>query len=29
MPIGMHFGWNVLLPLAGANLSGFAIRAMG
>jgi uncharacterized protein len=29
MPIGMHFGWNVILPLAGANLSGFTIRAMG
>ena len=29
MPIGMHFGWNVMLPLAGANLSGFTIRAMG
>ena len=29
MPIGMHFGWNVLLPLAGANLSGFTIRVVG
>jgi hypothetical protein len=29
MPIGMHFGWNVTLPLAGANLSGFTIRIMG
>jgi membrane protease YdiL (CAAX protease family) len=29
MPIGMHFGWNVMLPLAGANLSGFTIRVMG
>jgi hypothetical protein len=29
MPIGMHFGWNVLLPLAGANLSGFTIRIVG
>ena len=29
MPIGMHFGWNVMLPLAGANLSGFTIRIMG
>ncbi len=29
MPIGMHFGWNVILPLAGANLSGFTIRIMG
>ncbi len=25
MPIGMHFGWNAMLPLAGANLSGFTI----
>jgi membrane protease YdiL (CAAX protease family) len=29
MPIGLHFGWNVALPLAGANLSGFTIRVMG
>lgn len=29
MPIGMHFGWNVLLPLAGANLSGFTMRVTG
>jgi len=29
MPIGMHFAWNVVLPLAGANLSGFTIRIMG
>jgi uncharacterized protein len=29
MPIGMHFAWNVMLPLAGANLSGFTIRIMG
>jgi len=29
MPIGMHFGWNVMLPLAGANLSGFTIRIIG
>jgi membrane protease YdiL (CAAX protease family) len=29
MPIGMHFAWNVALPLAGANLSGFTIRIMG
>jgi membrane protease YdiL (CAAX protease family) len=29
MPVGMHFGWNVVLPLAGANLSGFTIRIMG
>lgn len=29
MPIGMHFGWNVILPLAGANLSGFTMRVTG
>ena len=29
LPIGMHFGWNVLLPLAGANLSGFTMRVTG
>jgi uncharacterized protein len=29
MPIGMHFGWNAMLPLAGANLSGFTIRVTG
>ena len=25
MPIGLHFGWNFLLPLSGARLSGFAL----
>jgi len=29
MPIGIHFGWNVMLPLAGANLSGFTMRVTG
>jgi membrane protease YdiL (CAAX protease family) len=29
MPIGMHFGWNLILPLAGANLSGFTMRVTG
>jgi membrane protease YdiL (CAAX protease family) len=29
MPIGIHFGWNVILPLAGANLSGFTMRVTG
>ncbi len=29
MPIGMHFGWNLMLPLAGANLSGFTMRVTG
>lgn len=28
-PIGMHFGWNLMLPLAGANLSGFTMRVTG
>jgi membrane protease YdiL (CAAX protease family) len=26
LPIGMHFGWNALLPLFGANLSGLTIE---
>lgn len=25
LPIGIHFGWNVALPLLGTNLSGFAM----
>ncbi len=25
LPIGLHFGWNVTLPLLGANLSGIKI----
>jgi membrane protease YdiL (CAAX protease family) len=25
LPIGLHFGWNVTLPLFGANLSGIKI----
>jgi hypothetical protein len=25
LPIGLHFGWNVTLPLFGANLSGITI----
>lgn len=29
LPIGMHFGWNVVLPLSGANLSGFTMRVTG
>ena len=28
-PIGMHFGWNVILPLFGVNLSGFTIGLTG
>lgn len=27
--IGMHLGWNVLLPLLGADLSGLTIRVTG
>jgi membrane protease YdiL (CAAX protease family) len=26
LPIGMHFGWNAVLPLFGANLSGLTIE---
>lgn len=29
LPIGMHFGWNAMLPLVGASLSGFTIRVTG
>ena len=29
LPIGMHFGWNVILPLFGVNLSGFTIGLTG
>jgi membrane protease YdiL (CAAX protease family) len=29
LPIGMHFGWNVTLPLFGVNLSGFTMGATG
>jgi hypothetical protein len=25
LPIGLHFGWNLVLPLFGANLSGIKI----
>lgn len=25
LPIGLHFGWNVALPLLGSNLSGFTM----
>lgn len=25
-PIGLHFGWNLTLPLFGVNISGFTIR---
>jgi membrane protease YdiL (CAAX protease family) len=29
LPIGLHFGWNVILPLFGANLSGFTMSVTG
>ncbi len=29
LPIGLHFGWNFILPLAGARLSGFTLGLTG
>jgi hypothetical protein len=29
LPIGLHFGWNVALPLFGENLSGFTMGVTG
>ncbi len=29
MSIGLHFGWNFVLPLAGARLSGFTLGLTG
>ncbi len=29
LPIGLHFGWNWMLPLVGANLSGFTMEVTG
>ena len=29
LPIGLHFGWNLVLPLLGANLSGFTMNVTG
>lgn len=29
LPIGLHFGWNVVLPLFGVNLSGLAMNVTG
>lgn len=29
LPIGLHFGWNWLLPLLGANLSGLTMGVTG
>ena len=29
LPIGLHFGWNVALPLLGSNLSGVTMGVTG
>jgi hypothetical protein len=29
LPIGLHYGWNLALPLLGANLSGFTMGVTG
>ncbi len=29
LPAGLHFGWNVVLPLVGADLSGITIEPTG
>ena len=29
LPIGLHFGWNWVLPLLGANLGGFTMGVTG
>jgi uncharacterized protein len=29
LPIGLHFGWNLTLPLSGANVSGLRMRLTG
>ncbi|MDX1982445.1 MAG: type II CAAX endopeptidase family protein [Bryobacteraceae bacterium] len=29
LPIGIHYGWNLVLPLFGANLSGFTMKVTG
>lgn len=29
LPIGLHYGWNVALPVFGANLSGFTMGVTG
>lgn len=28
-PIGLHFGWNWILPIFGVNLSGFTMKVAG
>jgi membrane protease YdiL (CAAX protease family) len=29
LAIGLHFGWNWMLPILGVNLSGFTMRVTG
>ena len=29
LPIGLHYGWNVTLPLFGVNISGITMRVTG
>jgi len=29
LPIGLHFGWNLVLPMLGAHLSGFTMGVTG
>ncbi len=29
LPIGLHYGWNITLPLFGVNLSGFTMNITG
>jgi membrane protease YdiL (CAAX protease family) len=29
LPIGLHYGWNFVLPMFGANLSGFTMGVTG
>lgn len=29
LPMGIHFGWNWMLPMLGANLSGFTMQVTG
>ena len=29
LPIGLHFGWNITLPLFGVNLSGLTMKVTG
>ncbi len=29
LPIGLHYGWNLVLPLFGSNLSGFTLNVTG